>query len=80
MDVITLDKNLFANKADTIYQKIKNKLEQEYRGKIVAIDVDSGNYFIGSTVEEAGEKAKAKYPDKVFYFKRVGYPAVYIHR
>ena len=43
----------------------------EYKGKIVAVEVDSGHYFLGRTHSEAGDKAKQKYPDKIFYFARV---------
>ena len=37
--------------------------------------VDSGDYFIGDTAMEADEKAKGKYPDKAFYFGRIGFRA-----
>jgi hypothetical protein len=31
-------------------------------------------------VVEADEKAREKYPDEVFYFNKIGYRAVYVHR
>ncbi|MCL0036194.1 hypothetical protein M1N47_02035 [Dehalococcoidia bacterium] len=37
--------------------------------------MDSGDYFIRDTAMEADEKAKGKYPDKVFYFGRIGFRA-----
>lgn len=58
-------------------QRLKAKLEARYTGKIVAIEVQSGDYFIGDTLHEAREKAREKYPDSVFHFVRVGHPAVY---
>jgi hypothetical protein len=62
-------------------RKLKKKLEPKYNGKIVAIEVESGKYFIGDTLGEAGEKAKAAFPDKIFFFMRVGpNPAVYKKR
>jgi len=55
------------------YEKLKPILEPKYKGKIVAIEVDSGDYFIGDFVVETGDKAKQNYPDKIFHFMRVGY-------
>jgi len=68
-------------RTDTIYhEKLKPLLEPQYRGKIVAIEVESGDYFVDASVVKAGLQAKAKYPDKVFHFMRVGYRAVHKRR
>jgi len=73
-----LDKEAFAEKALSIYeQKYKERLEASERGKVVAIEVRSGEAFIGRTVLEAAMKARQKFPDRLFYFVRVGYPAVH---
>ncbi len=50
-----------------------NKEESESKGKIVAIDLDSGDYFIGASELEAYQKAVKKYPGKIFIFKRIGH-------
>ncbi len=63
-----------------IYNRIRKKLEPEHKGEIVAIEVDSEDHFLGRTVTEATSEARRKHPDKVFYFVRVGFPAVYVHR
>lgn len=61
-----------------IYQKqLKGILEPEHKGEIVAIEVDTGDYFLGKTVIEAVDKGREKYPAKGFYFMRVGYKAVH---
>lgn len=68
----------FDRKAEAIYRKrLKPKLEKKYKGRIVAIDVDSGDYFLGRTVLEATEKGRKRHPGKIFYAIRVGYPAVH---
>ena len=72
-----LDREAFAEKALAIYEKYKERLEATERGKVVAIEVESGEAFVGRTVLEAAMKARTKYPDKLFYFIRVGYPAVH---
>lgn len=69
--------NEIAEKGEAIYKKIKDKLEPENVGKIVAINVDTGEYFLGKDTVEADHKARDKYPDAVFHLVRVGYPAVH---
>lgn len=60
-----------------IYGHLQPKLEPRYTGKIVAIDVESGDYFVGDTLHEAIQKGREKYPNRVFYSVKIGYPAVY---
>ncbi|MEW6096022.1 MAG: hypothetical protein AB1567_05805 [bacterium] len=76
--VIDVDTRRFAEKGKEIYKELKDKLEPEYKGKLVAID--SGDYFLGNTLREAAAQARAKYSDKVFYVVKIGYPAVYVFR
>ena len=58
-------------------EKLRSKLEPHHYGEIVVIDTESGDYFLGETLHEANERARKKYPNKVFYAIKVGYPAVY---
>ena len=68
----------FDKKAEAIYRtRLKPKLEKKYKGRIVAIDVKSGDYFVGRTVLEAIEKGRRKHPGKIFYAVRIGYRAVH---
>jgi hypothetical protein len=79
-DEILVAPNLegFAEKAEEIYErKLKKKLEPKYKGKMIAIEVESGKYFMGEDLGEASDKATAAFPDKIFYFKRVGYKAAF---
>ena len=62
--------------ADTIFEKI-NKEFPEQKGKIVAIEPESGDFFIDEEVMQAIDKAKDKHPEKLFYLKRIGFDAVY---
>ena len=59
---------------------LKSQLDPTYHGQIVAIEVESGDYFIGKSVTEAARKAREKYPEKVFYFVKIGFPAVHVRR
>ncbi len=67
-------------RAKTIYGRVAEKLEPSFKGKIVAIEVESGEYFVGETVLDAAGKARVKHPDKVFHFFHIGFPSVYVWR
>lgn len=43
----------------------------------VMIEVDSGDYFLGKTPEEALRQAEVAHPGRAFYLVRVGYKAVH---
>ena len=60
-----------------LLESIQGCFAREDYGKFVAIDVDSGEYFLGETGIEATRKAQAKYPGKVFYMGRVGCRTAY---
>ena len=65
-----------ARKGEEIYQKISKHIEKKRSGDFVAIEVESGKYFLGQTQMEAIEKAKKRFPQKVFYLMKIGFPAV----
>lgn len=54
------------------YEKLKNELEPTHEGEIVAIYPENGDHFLGKTLNEADEKAFARYPDEWLYFVRIG--------
>ena len=63
--------------ANLVFKKINPELSPKHKGEIVAIDSDSGNYFIGSSELEAYKKAIMKYPNKQFVFKRIGFASTH---
>ena len=65
-----------ARKGEEIYQKISKHIEKKRSGDFVAIEVESRKYFFGQTQMEAIEKAKARFPAKVFYLMKIGFPSV----
>ena len=67
----------FREKSAEVYGKLKPELEEKYHGLIVAIEPYSGDYFVGKSVIEAGDKGKEKYPNKIFHFVRPGFRAVH---
>jgi hypothetical protein len=66
---------------EAIYQqRLQSELEPAHQGDIVAIEVESGEYFLGKSVVEAIKKARTRHPDKLFYLVRVGFPTVHVRR
>ncbi|MBI4145858.1 hypothetical protein HY489_00815 [Candidatus Woesearchaeota archaeon] len=64
------------SKAEEIYKQIEPELIRD-KGKFVAIDEASGEYFVGDNELDAYRKAQKKYPNKKFVFKRVGFKTTY---
>lgn len=60
-----------------VYGRLQSKLERRFKGKIVAIDAESGAYAIGDDELKAAQKAEKKSPGKKFAFFRIGYPVVH---
>lgn len=46
-------------------------------GKIVSIDINSGDYEIADDLVVAGRRLQQRHPDALMYGKRIGYNAVY---
>jgi hypothetical protein len=70
----------FAERAERIYeQRLKVTLEREHLGEFLAIEPESGDYYLGRTLSEAVAAAREAHPDRLSYVLRVGhYPAVQI--
>ena len=62
-----------AKKGSKIYKKIKGNYDPKYHGQYLAIEVKSGDIFLGKDGVEAMEKAEKKYPDTVFYLQKIGF-------
>jgi hypothetical protein len=62
---------------EKIYERIKSKYGTKDVGKILAIDPESGDAYLGKNSVEAVMAAKKEHPAKVFYIVRIGFDAVY---
>ncbi len=69
----------FSQKGETIFRSkiLPNIAVENLKGKIVAIEVETGDYYVDSTVLKAGMLGRKTHPAAKFYFKRVGYDALY---
>ena len=54
-------------------EKLREELEPEHTGRYVAIEPDSGRYFLDDTGSGALKAALAEMPEGLFYLARVGY-------
>jgi len=59
------------------HRLIEPQLGNELRGKIVALDIDTGEFEIADKTLEAADKLLARLPDAQIWCERIGYPAVY---
>lgn len=53
-------------------QRLASILEPSHVGEFVAVEPDSGRYFLGSTASAALVAARAAMPNDLFYLTRVG--------
>ena len=57
-------------------QEIRGKIDEESnKGKVLVIDIETGEYEIDADGLAAARRARAKHPDAALYAKRIGYPA-----
>ena len=62
---------------EEVYErKIRPKVEATHYGKIVAIDVDNGDYAIADTGLAAAEALRKQHPVLDVWVVRVGYPTL----
>lgn len=57
---------------NTYQQRLASVLEPSHIGEFVAVEPDSGRYFLGSTASAALVAARAAMPNNLFYLTRVG--------
>jgi glutathione S-transferase len=69
-------KAAFEAKAKACLAELKAKLEGQTG--VVAIEPESGDYFVGATLGKADAAAFARHPDKWVYFVRLDNPAAAI--
>lgn len=66
-------KQEFARLGDEISERdIRRVVEREHQGKIVAIDIETGEWEMDTSEITACERLKAGYPDAQIWIVRVG--------
>lgn len=66
----------FVQKAEGIYEsRLQGILEPSHDHEFVAIEPESGEYFLGKTLNDAARAARAAYPSRLTHVIRVGHKA-----
>ncbi len=61
-----------------LYQEaIRAQVESEHYGRVLAIDVTSGDYAIGENALTAADLLREKRPEGVVWLMRIGHRALY---
>lgn len=55
--------------------RLRERLEQSDHGKFVCIEPQSGDYFVGDTLDDAVNSAIDAHPDHLTHTLRIGYSA-----
>ncbi len=63
---------------EAIYkEKIRHKVHPKEKGKVIVIDINSGDYEIDPRGVEASLRLVERQPDAIMWARRVGYRAVH---
>lgn len=67
----------FSRRGKALYEgRIKPLVEAGNKGKIVAIDIDSGDYAVADSTMAASDALRARQPDAQIWQERIGFAAV----
>lgn len=66
----------FVARGQQVFEQIKGQLKGQ--AGVVAIEPESGEYFVGNTLGKADAAAYAKFPDTWVYFVRLDDPSAAI--
>ena len=65
-------------RAKQIYvSQLQADLESQHIDRFVAIEPDSGDYFLGDTFDEAVKSARTKYPSRISHTIKIGHGAAF---
>ena len=65
-------------RAERIYaERLKSELERTNLNDYLVIEPESGDFFLGHTLDEVAAKARAAHPDRRGHLMRVGHRAAF---
>jgi hypothetical protein len=75
-NMTTSDIDEFVRKAEEVYAtRLRSVLEPRHVDEFVAIEPESGDYFLGRTLSEAMGAARRSHPDRLAHAMRIGHKA-----
>ena len=60
-----------------LYEQLRTQLESGNFGRIVALDIDTGDYEVAENMLTASQRLLVRRPDAQIWCVRIGYPAVH---
>jgi hypothetical protein len=71
-------KEEFARRGNEIYEiQVRPQVEEGNRGKIVAIDIETGAFELANDTISASDRLLERYPDAQVWCIRIGYKGVH---
>lgn len=65
------------DRAKRRYEQIREELESEHRNRFVAIEPESGDYFLGDSFDGAVKAARIEHPTRLSHTIRIGHQAAF---
>jgi len=76
--MVSAETKSIIDRARRIYtNQLQTDLETRHMNRFVAIEPESGEYFLGDTFDEAVKSARTKYPSRLSHTIRVGHRAIF---
>jgi hypothetical protein len=76
--VVSAETKSVIERAKQIYaDQLQTDLESQHMDRFVAIEPESGDYFLGDTFDAAVKSARAKYPSRLSHTIRIGHRAAF---
>ncbi len=75
--MISDDTKIVLDRAKRIYAQMRNTLEAEHRDRFVAIEPESGDYFVADTFDAAVRAARSAHPSRLTHTIRIGHEAAF---
>lgn len=76
--MVSADTKSVIERAKRIYaDQLQAVLEPQHPNRFVAIEPDSGDYFLGDSFDEAVKSATAKHPSRLSHTIRIGHRAAF---
>jgi hypothetical protein len=73
---LTIDQ--VVRRGQEIYDRqIRAQVEPEHTGKLLVINVETGEFEMDADAVTAAKRAKARFPNAPLFTMRVGYPTAY---
>jgi hypothetical protein len=76
--MVSADIRSVIDRAKRIYaDQLQAALESQHRNRFVAIEPESGDYFLGDTFDEAVKSARPEHPSRLSHTIRIGRRAAF---